>query len=295
MLKYPSPAKVNLVLEVLGKRPDGYHELKSIAQTIDLCDILCFELADEVSFQCTEPSLNTPDNLVVRAARLLKEYSGYSGGVKIILEKRVPWGAGLGGGSSNAATTLLVLNRLWELGLSTPDILSVAAKLGSDVPLFVYGGTVLAEGRGEKVTSLPTLKPLWLVLLVPPFSGMSEKTTHLYSLLEPPHYTRGESVSRALESLQKMGEIAPSLMFNVFDAVAFKAFPGLEHYWNVFRDAGAENVHLAGSGPALFAAVKDHSQAERLAIALNKKGFKAFVTLTKPAPTPHSSCPLSPG
>lgn len=284
MLKYFSPAKVNLVLEVLGKRPDGYHELKSIVQTIDLCDTLRFEPADEVSFECTEPALNTPDNLVVRAAGLLKEVSGYGGGAKIRLEKHIPWGAGLGGGSSNAAVTLLALNELWGLGFSTTDLLSLAARLGSDVPFFIHGGTALVEGRGEKVTPLPPPKPLWLVLLVPPFTGIMEKTGRLYSLLESQHCTKGEFVSRALESLRKNGEIAPSLMFNVFDSVAFKAFPGLEPYWNALKEAGAQSVHLAGSGPAIFTVVENQRRAEGTAAVLDKMGFKAFAIPTKPAP-----------
>ncbi len=284
MLKYFSPAKINPVLEVLGKRPDDYHELKSIVQAIDLCDILYFEPADEIFFECTAPALNTPDNLVVRVARLLKEHSSYGGGAKIRLEKRVPWGAGLGGGSSNAAITLLALNNLWDLELSAPDLLSLAAKLGSDVPFFIHGGTALVEGRGEKVTPLPPLKPLWLALVVPPFTGMPEKTARLYSLLEPQHYTKGEFISRALESLQKKGEIAPSLMFNAFDIVALKAFPGLELYWNALQEVGAESVHLAGSGPVLFTVVEDQRRAEDMATALNKRGLKAFAAQTKSAP-----------
>lgn len=284
MLKYYSPAKVNLVLEVLGKRPDGYHELRSIVQTIDLCDILYLEAADEVSFECTEPILNKPDNLVVAAAELLKENSGYGGGAKIRLEKHVPWGAGLGGGSSNAATTLLALNELWGLKLSVADLTSLAAGLGSDVPFFIRGGTALVEGRGERVTPLPALKPLWLVVVVPPHFGMPEKTRHLYSLLRPEHYTTGEAVSRALQILNAKGEIPPSLMYNTFDTVAFQAFPGLEHYWRTFHQAAAGHIHLAGSGPALFAVVKDHSRAEGLAASLAERGLKAFATQTKPAP-----------
>ena len=289
MLKYSSPAKVNLVLEILERRPDGYHELKSIVQTIGLYDTLYFEPAADVSLDCTQPMLNTPDNLVLRAARLLKEYSGYSGGAKIHLEKHIPWGAGLGGGSSNAATTLLALSRLWGLNLSTSEVTALAAKLGSDVPFFIHGGTALVEGRGERVTPLRLLKPLWLVLLVPPFTGIPGKTRRLYSLIRPDHYTKGEFVSRALESLQKHGEIAPSLMFNIFDSLALHAFPEIEHYWRALKEeAGPVNVHLAGSGPTLFTATEGRHQAERLATRLSEKGFEAFGTPTVPAPEPQA-------
>jgi len=283
MLEYTSPAKVNLVLEVLGKRPDGYHELKSIVQTIDLCDTLYFELAEEVSFQCTEPALNTSQNLVVRAANLLKQTTGYGGGAKVLLEKRIPWGAGLGGGSSNAAITLIALNRLWGLNLSHSELAGLATRLGSDVPFFIYGSTALVEGRGEKVTPLDALPTIWLVLLIPPFTGMPDKTRRLFSLLKPEHYTSGEFVSKALESQRKQGGIAPSLMFNTFDKIAFETFPSLEYYWNAFQEVGATYIHLVGSGPCLFSAADNRSHAEAIATSLTKKGLKAFVTSTKPA------------
>src|SRR4030042_3173845 len=133
MLRYLAPAKINLVLEVLGKRADGYHEIRSLVQTINLCDVLSFELAGKTSFECTEPSLQTSDNLVVQADELLRKISGYRKGEKIKLEKRIPWGAGLGGGSSDAAATLSALNRLWRLKLTILDLIEPAASLGADV------------------------------------------------------------------------------------------------------------------------------------------------------------------
>src|SRR4030043_1892880 len=154
MLKYLAPAKINLVLEVLSKRADGYHEIRSLIQAINLCDVFSFELADETSFECTEPSLQTSDSLVVQAAELLRKVGGYNKGAKIKLEKRIPWGAGLGGGSSDAAATLSALNRLWNLKLTISDLIEPAARLGSDVPFFIYGGTALIEGRGERVMPL---------------------------------------------------------------------------------------------------------------------------------------------
>src|SRR4030042_493313 len=154
MLNYLAPAKINLVLEVLGKRDDGYHEIRSLVQTIGLCDVISFELADVISLECSEPTLQTSDNLVIQAAELLRKVSGCQTGVKIKLEKRIPWGAGLGGGSSDAASTLLALKKLWKLELDTSDLIELAARLGSDVALFIHGGAALTEGRGEKVTPL---------------------------------------------------------------------------------------------------------------------------------------------
>ncbi|GAI27125.1 unnamed protein product, partial [marine sediment metagenome] len=175
MLTGLAPAKINLVLEVLGKRDDGYHEIRSLVQTISLYDVLSFELAEGISLDCTEPSLQSPDNLAIQAARLLREVSGSEKGVKIGLEKRIPWGAGLGGGSSDAAAVLLALNKLWGLDLTTSGLVGLGAKLGSDVPFFIYKGTALVEGRGERVTPLSASLPGWFVLLLPPLPQMPGK------------------------------------------------------------------------------------------------------------------------
>lgn len=280
MLRYPSPAKINLVLEVLGRRDDGFHELRSIVQTIDLCDILYFELDDVISFECTVPVLNTSDNLVVKAAKLFKEATACHKGVRVRLEKRVPWGAGLGGGSSNAAATLLALNKLWEVNLSFNELTRLATKLGSDVPFFLYGGLALVEGRGERVTPLGTLKPQWQVLLVSPFARTAEKTKKLFSLLQPQHFTRGQFVDSALEIWYDRKQIPPSSWFNVFDAIAFDAFPGLDRYWRRLQERGLQNIHVAGSGPALFAPAKSRREAEDIANALERNGLEAYAVCT---------------
>src|SRR4030042_6669000 len=251
MLTCVAPAKINLVLEVLGKRDDGYHEIRSLVQTINLCDAISFEPASKVSFECTEPSLQTSDNLVVQAAELLRESSGYRKGAKIKLEKRIAWGAGLGGGSSDAAATLSALDRLWRLKLTTSDLIEPAARLGSDVPFFIYGGTALIEGRGERVMPLAAPMPGWLVLLLPPLPRMPGKTKQLYSHLNARHFTAGQFVYRAFKIWSQDRHLSPHLLLNVFDKVAFGAFPGLEDYWRRFEAAGAKDIHLAGSGPAL--------------------------------------------
>ncbi len=281
MLKFFPPAKVNLVLEVLGKRKDSFHELCSLVQTVDLCDTLYFEISDKVSFECTEPALHTPDNLVLKAIKLVKEATNCNKGVKVRLEKHIPWGAGLGGGSSNAATTLLALNKLWGLGLSVPKLISLAAKLGSDVPFFLYGGLALVEGRGEKVTLLGSIQPIWLILLVPDFAREAEKTKRLFSLLRTEHFTHGEFIRTALESWQKQRQIEPSLLFNVFDAIAFDAFPGLERYWRCLQEQGLQNIHVAGSGPALFAPARSRQEVDDIANALKRNGLEAYAISTE--------------
>ena len=280
MLKYLAPAKINLVLEVLSKRADGYHEIRSLIRAINLCDVLSFELADETSFECTEPSLQTSDNLVVQAAELLKKVSGYNKGAKIKLEKRIPWGAGLGGGSSDGAVTLLALNKLWGLKLTTSDLVELAARLGSDVPFFIHGGTALIEGRGEKVTPLPASVMGWFVLLMPPLPKIPRKTQQLYSRLDARHFTEGQFAGKASKIWSRDRRLSPSLLFNVFDEVAFGAFPGLEDYWRRFEEAGGADIHLVGSGPALFAPVDSEAKAEEICQRLCQQGLEAYAVPT---------------
>lgn len=221
-----APAKINLVLEVLGKHND-YHRISSIVQSIDLCDVLDFQPDEEVGFECDEPGLKR-DNLVTRAATLLKESTRYSLGARIELRKHIPWGVGLGGGSSDAAATLLALNELWGLGLPLSELVRLASKLGSDVPFFIHKGTALVGGKGEKVTPLPSLPATSFVLLVPPLPRISDKTKQMYDRLDTAYYTEGQFVQQALSSLRQGKAIDPGLMFNVFEKVAFNFFLGLD-------------------------------------------------------------------
>lgn len=284
MIKYLAPAKINLVLEVLGKRDDGYHEIRSLVQTVSLCDVLEFKFADGISLKCSEPSLQTSDNLVIRAAELLRQVSGYQKGARIKLEKRIPWGMGLGGGSSDAAATLMALNKLWALNLMTSDLVGLAARLGSDVPLFLHRGTVLIEGRGEKLTPLEAMAPMWFVLLIPPVTRIPDKTRQLYARLSSEHFTYGHLVDGAMKSLPKTKYIDSGFFFNVFDTVAFDAFPGLEDYWKRFEEAGAKDFHLAGSGPALFAPVDDKARAEKICRQLRRQKLEAYLVSSGTVP-----------
>jgi len=275
MLTVYAPAKVNLVLEVLGKCGD-YHRISSILQTIDLCDVLNFELAEEVSFRCSEPGLES-DNLAMKAAMLVKEATKCGKGARIELRKHIPWGTGLGGGSSDAAATLLALNQLWKLKLSTSDLLRLASELGSDVPFFIYGGTGLIEGKGERVTSLPLLNSTRFVLLVPPLGETRDKTRQLYGKLSADCFTGGQYVHAALSSLRQDRTVLPSMMFNAFERVAFDFFPGLSELRRGFREAGAPSVHLAGSGPCLLAPVPEKDLADELRLRLENQGLNCYL------------------
>ena len=272
-------AKINLTLEVLGRRADGYHDIASVMQTIDLADSLSFEEDDQVRLLCDSPGLASPDNLVLRAAMLLKEASKCRKGVKISLEKAIPVAAGLGGGSSDAAATLLGLNEFWKLNLPLQQLVSLASELGSDVPFFLIGGTALVEGRGERVTPLPPVPKAWMVLLKPP-SDIANKTARLYGALGESDFTTGQWTQRLVALLRRGGSPDSSFLFNVFQRAAFVFYPGLLDYRQRFLDAGAATVHLAGAGPTLFVLVEDRSRGEELHQRLCGHGLEAYLVQT---------------
>lgn len=283
VLTLTAPAKINLTIEVKGKRNDGYHQICSILQAISLCDTLSFQPDQELRLSCSIPELSSPENSVLRAVRLLQEATGCSKGAKIELAKQIPEATGFGGHSSDAAAALLGLNQLWQLGLSHTELASLASKIGSDTTFFLYGGTALTEGRGEKITPLPSISPLWVVILVPPFPRMPRKTERLYASLTIAHFTSGQLTEQAAELIRQSKEIPPSLLFNVFENVAFDLFPGLSKYRQYFIESGANQVHLAGSGPALFALIKDGEEAEAVHRNLLQKDGQSYLARTLPA------------
>jgi 4-diphosphocytidyl-2-C-methyl-D-erythritol kinase len=168
-LRLPAPAKLNLTLRITGRRADGYHDLQTVFQFVDWCDWLEFRPDASGEIRLREPLAGVPaeQNLIVRAARLLKDYAGVPLGAEIAIEKNLPMGGGLGGGSSNAATTLVALNRLWELGLDRETLMSLGLRLGADVPIFVFGHSAWAEGVGERLQIVEPPEP-WYVIVAPP-------------------------------------------------------------------------------------------------------------------------------
>ena len=280
MLTLYAPAKVNLVLEVLGREND-YHRISTIMQSISLCDILNFEASEEICFQCSQPALES-GNIVMKAVALLREKTGCSKGAHIKLHKHIPWGMGLGGGSSDAAATLLALNYLWGLKLPLSQLAHWGVNLGSDVPFFIYSGTALVEGRGEKVTPLPSLPLTWFVLLIPPLPKLSEKTRQMYRQLNSSHFTKGQFVQMALSSLTQGQALVPSLIFNIFEQVAFNFFPQLNKYRQILEEIGAPSVHLAGSGPCLFTFFPKEEEARDFCSKLRKRGLECCVACPFP-------------
>ena len=292
MLTVSAYAKINLTLEVLGRRADGYHEVATVLQQIDLKDTLSFKSLAEyrgISLDCSHPDLalpppspqyEKPPNLVMEAANLLQEVAGSRQGAAISITKRIPIAAGLGGGASDAAATLKALNELWGLGLSLDEMLPLASRLGSDTAFFLYGGTALGEGRGERISPLPTFPPSQVLLFRPPVSVPSRKTESLYASLDPSCFSEGQSTRSMVTSLHQVGEPPPSSFFNAFERIAFATYTGLEEYWQRFLALGADNVHLAGSGPTLFTMVQGKAQGQKLYRSLRREGLEAYLVQT---------------
>jgi len=246
------PAKLNLGLHVVGRRRDGYHEIVTIFQAIDLCDVLEGEAAGTLTLEVSAPSIPTDEtNLVVKAARLLQDHcpSARGQGARLRLDKAIPVGAGLGGGSSDAAGALVLLNELWGLHLESSVLLALAAELGSDVPFFLSGGTALGTGRGESIEPLPPIADRMVLLGSPPF-GL--RTPEVYRALDAPLTARRANVTvpRLFVKFAKGNDFA--LASNDLEAVAFR----LRGELVIFRDAvsrsGAEVALVSGSGSTVF-------------------------------------------
>ncbi len=248
-------AKLNLTLEVLRKREDGYHDLASIIQTVDLWDELVFEESDGVEFECSEESLAGDGNLVVQAAEVLRNEAGVERGARIALRKRIPVAAGLGGGSADAAATLRGVNRLWDLGLSEGELVEIGAKVGSDVPFLVSGGTALVSGRGEVLERLPAPEHEWFVIVTPDVGGLGSgvtKTGRLFGMLTPAMYTTGSLTRKLAARMIEKGDCHPAFMYNVFQQVAPHAFDGWQEVYTAFEQLGASDIVLTGAGPSMF-------------------------------------------
>lgn len=265
-------AKMNLTLEILGKRADGYHEVRMVMQTIGLADRLEVAAADELSLTCSNPVLATPDNLVYRAGRLLQEEYGVRMGAALRLEKHIPVAAGLGGGSSDAAGTIVALNRLWDLRLSLSEQQRVAARLGSDVPFFLTGGTALATGRGEKITPLPPLPRHWVVLVMLP---VALSTAAVYGSVVPSDYTSGVATADTVAAAQDGALLPQTRWYNALARPARALAPEIKAAQATLLEAGALHAHVSGSGPTVFTVCRDEAAARTLAAGLRRQGYHA--------------------
>ncbi len=244
MIRVPAPAKLNLFLHITGRRPDGYHELQSIFQLIDLCDWLEFEQTDDQQIQIEGlASVDLEQNLIYRAAQILQPYAKTPSGLIIRLEKNIPMGAGLGGGSSNAATTLIVLNQLWHCGLNSEQLAELGVKLGADVPIFVNGRNAWAEGIGEHLTFIDLDQKQFIVLKPDCFISTQQ-------LFSQKTLTRDTKPSKFCAY-----QIKPSDFGNNFEPVARSLYPEVDEAMQYLDQFGV--AKLTGTGACVFIEVTD--------------------------------------
>ena len=281
-MEISAKAKINLTLEVLGRRDDGYHQVRTVLQTVDLADQLIIEPAANLRVDCDHPDIEEEGNLVWTAATLLADHCGIAPRARIVIKKGIPVSMGLGGGSSDAAAALIALNQLWELGLSRKDLAEVAAGIGSDVVFFLTGGTALAEGRGEAITPLPGLPPLPVTLICPGVT-LPGKTAAMYSLLNPGHYSDGGITSRLIQILVEgrfVSESVAGLTGNVFEQVVQQALPELEGLWARLEGIFQNPLRLAGSGPGMFCLPSTEYEYQAAVNALQPHGVGVYLVHT---------------
>ncbi|PYM30414.1 MAG: 4-(cytidine 5'-diphospho)-2-C-methyl-D-erythritol kinase [Candidatus Rokuibacteriota bacterium] len=275
-------AKVNLVLEVLGKRGDGYHELVTVMQAVDLSDRVTLEDADVLELTSSPGVPADGSNLALRAATALREAAGVTRGARITLDKRIPVAAGLGGGSTDAAAVLLGLNRLWRLRWPVARLDEVATGLGMDVPFFLRGGTALATGRGERVERLRG-RSLGLVLVNPRFAV---STAEMYARVTPAMYTDGRHAKTLCGGLggRSAARVAASL-YNGLQEAAVAAHPPIGRMRAALLAAGALGALMSGSGPTVFGVARSFEHARQIRRRLTRGSWDCWAvrTLTGPA------------
>lgn len=295
-VSYRSFGKINLYLDVLDRRPDGFTNIETIFQSIELSDELQVETGgSEIEFTCSEADLCAPrDNLVYRAAALLRDRAGISEGARLHLNKHIPVAAGLAGGSGNAAATLIALNDCWSLGLSGEQLAALALELGSDVPYCLVGGTVAATGRGESMEVLPAMTPHWLVLVHPPLAitaGHAYGHLGLTRNLDTPQEGKTTAFRKALAQLAS-GDVA-GMIFNRMESGVFHDHPELASIKARLRDYGCAASAMSGSGPTVFGLCSDETSAREAGEQFND--YRVSVIRTAPRgverQAPHQECP----
>lgn len=281
-----APAKVNLLLEVLRKRADGYHEISTVLQHVDLCDEVQI-VEDRKGISVASSGLPCPEgdaNLAYRAASLFFQTTGIAAGVRIQIVKRIPIGAGLGGGSSDAATTLWGLDRLFRAGLPPEQLQALGIQLGSDVPFFLDGPTTWASGRGEVLHLLPPFPRSWLVIAFP---GFPISTAWAYANLE----LTGEDKSIRVRADAEQGNYDPlfALSWNCFEDVVFRHHPAVQELKRSLKAWGARLALMSGSGSAVYGVARAREEADEWAARLRGREYSVFVVQTLSHP------PLGPG
>lgn len=278
-------AKINLGIHLLGKRPDGYHEIVTLMESVDLADEVVVTGQERgTTVTCSDPAVPTDGrNLAHRAAGLVRDRCGLGDrGARIHIEKRIPVAAGLAGGSGNAAMTLHGLNALWSLGLREEDLMALAAELGSDVPFCLYGGAAVASGRGEKVAWLEAGAPRHYVLVCPPLE-VASGWAYGQSKME---LTKDGSCINLLSSVMQAGDVykLASCLHNDLEPAVRAAFPEIDRARGLLADAGLEGILMSGSGPAVFGLVAGRVAAEGIAHDLRARvepSWRVFAVSSK--------------
>ncbi|AGK99732.1 4-(cytidine 5'-diphospho)-2-C-methyl-D-erythritol kinase [Desulfoscipio gibsoniae] len=270
-------AKINLLLDVLGTRPDGYHELVTVMQTLELHDTVVITKAREIELIVEGADLPCGrDNLAFRAADLLRRQVGYAGGASIKLIKRIPLAAGLAGGSADAAAVLCGLNSLWGLGMRMGKLLDLGAVIGSDVPFCLQGGTALVRGRGERVDPLPGLPSLGVVLAKPCFGVSTAEVYHRYDDIENPLHPDSQGMLQSVRGGDVSGLVA--CLGNALEQVTSSMHPEIEHIKSILAATGALGVLMSGSGPTVFGLFDNETAARQAAGRLKNGNFGVWVT-----------------
>ena len=261
---YKSPAKINLSLDVVSKRSDGYHELKMIMQTVSLYDEINIEKDDNISIDCNKKNIPLNNkNLAWKAADSFFEYTSINKGCKIYINKNIPNGAGLGGGSSNAATVLLALNELYNTNLSDDELINIGVKIGADVPFFILKGTCLAEGIGEKLTRLQNNTNPYVLIYKPQFSISTKWAYKNLKLDKKPVYNINKIIKNLKDKNYNYDDI-----FNYLEDVSISKYPEINNIKNKMKNLGATASLMSGSGSSVFGIFDDEIAA--------KKAFENF-------------------
>ena len=280
MIKIEGNAKINLTLDILGKRPDGYHEVAMVMQSIGLHDTIEMEKsAAGIALTINVPWLRADEkNLAWRAAALMQQEYGLSGGVNMRLTKRIPVAAGLAGGSADAAAVLRGMNRLYELGLSDAKLCELGARLGSDIPFCLLGGTMLSTGRGEVLTRLSNLPETWVVLAKP---RISVSTAWAYQNYDEQGAEQHPDNARIQQEIARGDRKAVAkLLCNVLESVTIKRYAVISRYKELMLEQGAMASMMSGSGPTVFGLVGSRAQANKIADHL-RASTKADVFITR--------------
>ena len=275
-------AKINLGLDVLRRRENGYHDVKMIMQTVNIYDTLDFVKTEGKGITVKADAVELPtdeNNLIYKAAKLLFEKCGVDKGVDIALTKRIPIAAGMAGGSTDAAATLVGINELFELGLSTQELKEIGVKIGADVPYCIEGGTALSEGIGEILTKLPDAPDCFVVVAKP---EISVSTKYVYENLHANELKYHPDIDGMTEAIRK-GDLdgVCKRMENVLETVTENKYPVISRLKKLLKDAGAENSLMSGSGPTVFAIFKEEETANKALEAVRSSGLakQSFVTV----------------